>query len=296
MCFVRWIQTTAWLVWALRPRLSASAATPARSPSVKKVRFRWSVPMMPAIGSPPACQPDASSSRQKWATCSWSSSRPVRNRALIRSRAAAGDGLASGLPDCWAGRLCRSSTAVADLHRQVTGASVLLVGAADQQQGAAAAVAAPVDGQPRTHDHRRAGLHRVLGGVLGDLGVLIGERPQVDRAGQPRQHVLHPADELAAVGEVLLLRLAAAAHPIARGSFGELNRGVVVVLHLDRAADRRVGVEQHDLPGRVHGAQPRCIATMPPVRFFHWTPRQPTSRIIAASVGWSGQAMIDSVR
>ena len=181
------------------------------------------------------------------------------------------------------------------LHRQVTGPPVRPVCAAHQHRWAATAVSPAVDGQLGCHNHRRPRADRVARGVLRDGVVLVGQQPQVDGAGQRSQRGQGPVDELTAAKKFLLY-IAAATNTVTGGAFGQSDGGVVVVLHFDRAADRRVGVQNHGLIGGGHAAHPRCSATIPPDRFFHWTRRQPTLRIMVASVAWSGQAMIDSIR
>jgi len=178
---------------------------------------------------------------------------------------------------------------------QIAGCSLGVVGAPDQHRRAAPAVSCVVDRQLRGDDQRHTRAHRVAGGVADDRQVFTGQQPQIQRSGDAGQPVEHLVDELPA-GETLGLKLAADAHPGHTAAHRRRDRGIEMVLHLHRATDRCVGIEQNRIVRQAHFTQPRCMATMPPVRFFHWTSRQPTSVISSARLRWSGQARIDSTR
>ncbi len=172
-----------------------------------------------------------------------------------------------------------------DHHREVAGSAVLGIVAAYPHVSAARPVAVAIEGQQAADDDRYAVGHcrqsRLRLYVVG----LVTQRAAVDHpfgaVDEPSQHVgleRGPAREQLLQGLVQLRTVESRQERI---------------LRLDRAAARRVGVEDEI----VHrGRRPRWRATMPPTRLRCSTAAQPQSIMSFARAFWSGQLMIDSTR
>ena len=129
-----------------------------------------------------------------------------------------------------------------DLDRVVAGRTVDAVRTANQQVGPAHPMTRTVDRQQSADDHLRAGGHRPHAG-LGLPGRLVRpEQSQIDHlaaaAGDQLLHD-HGLELLSAVEEL--------GQAVDGFAGGERDRGVVRVVGLDRAAARRVRVEQNVL-------------------------------------------------
>ena len=164
-----------------------------------------------------------------------------------------------------------------DTQRPVAGTPTGPVGAAHQGVGASNAMSLLVRRKRSADDHGGAGVHRIQG--LGRVSLSA----QIDHVSGTAEGLQHGIAELRAARERLQQRLV-------ERFFGFRGAGVEGVEGLDGAASCRVRIQQ-----KCH-FQARCRATMPPVRFFHSTPRQPQSAIRSASSFCAGQARIDSAR